>query len=623
MCCAKPLPDDSPIRALLEGCEFLDLLVGEDDITLDKDYKHVIKRLRNTVLRNKGICVCGVWITPTVIGQHLRDSGLSASHVHSMFKPSDRQDVPLAYNLLRDLWSIPAATPDQIRPSYVETREAIRTYGQLCYHLVYPYICVDLSLSEQLEHLSAAAHLALSLYDVNHENGSAADALMPTTLYLDIMHMVKNAFICVAKAQIDLPLSEFFLILLGTDRLETLFGILRTMVGNDANLDLLQLALRMTGTTKIANILAKYPQWDKGPRRLHLPLITRDSTSLPDVIDHINPRIWRGCVLVALVTLVTCWKLGRRHAAERCSFVEPALKRLRSYPNATILAPYGIPLFKIPLAEEDREEDDGDEFSASLSNNATSHDSGVLDGLRELEDAAMEAEWGNSASPRTFSRTIDIDGKPVNKARALALRFKYQKTTSSADRLRRVAQEGRYPSASTFTYMDNEPSEGPFLSIFDPVASLLVCEQKLFLCIGEVNGVSVDSHATERVSLQLLPESTVKITFQVLRLVPASTDDDPSEKNDWRSSRPLPTHRFTAPGFLVRPLNPTASISSDTGTPYLLFDSDSLRILTSALRDSLTRPQLRLVPKAKMCRDFPYREASGKYRSVHFTPQSN
>lgn len=53
-------------------------------------------------------------------------------------------------------------------------------------------------------------------------------------------------------------------VLLGTDRLEILYGILRTMVGNDANLDLLlvQLGLRLTGTTEVSTILAKYPHWD-------------------------------------------------------------------------------------------------------------------------------------------------------------------------------------------------------------------------------------------------------------------------------------------------------------------------------------------------------------------------
>ena len=77
--------------------------------------------------------------------------------------------------------------------------------------------------------------------------------------------MIKNVFFCVAKAKAEHPMQPFFIVLLSTDQLETLFGILCTMVGNDANLNILQLALRVTTTTEVSNILAKHPEWDKGP----------------------------------------------------------------------------------------------------------------------------------------------------------------------------------------------------------------------------------------------------------------------------------------------------------------------------------------------------------------------
>jgi hypothetical protein len=64
---------------------------------------------------------------------------------------------------------------------------------------------------------------------------------MASLLYTDIMIIIKNIFFCVAKTKVDDPLGKFWLILLGTDRLEQLFGILRTMVGNDANCDVLQI----------------------------------------------------------------------------------------------------------------------------------------------------------------------------------------------------------------------------------------------------------------------------------------------------------------------------------------------------------------------------------------------
>ena len=63
--------------------------------------------------------------------------------------------------------------------------------------------------------------------------------------------MIKNVYFCVAKAKVDDPNGNFYVLLLGTDRLEELFGILRTMIGNDTNLDVYQLASRLTGTTQV------------------------------------------------------------------------------------------------------------------------------------------------------------------------------------------------------------------------------------------------------------------------------------------------------------------------------------------------------------------------------------
>jgi hypothetical protein len=75
--------------------------------------------------------------------------------------------------------------------------------------------------------------------------------------------MIKNVYFCAAKAKVDHPNVPFFIVLLSTDQLETLFGILCTMVGSDANLDMLQLALHVTAMTEVSNILAKHPEWDK------------------------------------------------------------------------------------------------------------------------------------------------------------------------------------------------------------------------------------------------------------------------------------------------------------------------------------------------------------------------
>ena len=134
----------------------------------------------------------------------------------------DKQDVVLAYQLLKDLWSLPPSNLDSCNQVYSEVRDALRLYGRFSYHLIFPYICTELSLSEQLQHLSTAIHLALALY----VHDDAKTCFIPNALFVNIGIMVKNVFFCVAKAKMDHPMELYFIVLLDTDCLETLFGIL-------------------------------------------------------------------------------------------------------------------------------------------------------------------------------------------------------------------------------------------------------------------------------------------------------------------------------------------------------------------------------------------------------------
>ncbi|RXW13825.1 hypothetical protein EST38_g12030 [Candolleomyces aberdarensis] len=256
------------------ACEkrLLNKHVGDDDLTCDKDWKHILKRLQNLLLRPRGVLIQNFNITPAIIKTHLRDTGISAEHIHAILNPNDLQDIKLAFDLLRDIWSLPllpeASSLDIPRsPGYRAGHESLRILGRFLFHLAYPYLCIELSLSKQLEHLSAATHLAFVLYK------TSGKLFLPTLLYTNIIIMIKNMFFCVAKAKVDTPGARFFVILLGTDRLEIQFGILRTVVGNDCNLDMLQILERAGGVIDIANILAHHPEWDRGPRRLQLPAL--------------------------------------------------------------------------------------------------------------------------------------------------------------------------------------------------------------------------------------------------------------------------------------------------------------------------------------------------------------
>src|SRR5882672_2072478 len=101
---------------------------------------------------------------------HFKLVGLSADHIRSLFNPDDQQDVKMAFDLLKDIWTLPRKSTNTTSPGISAAREALWILGKLLFHLVFPYLCVDLSLSEQIEHLSAGAHLALGLYKLAEKN---------------------------------------------------------------------------------------------------------------------------------------------------------------------------------------------------------------------------------------------------------------------------------------------------------------------------------------------------------------------------------------------------------------------------------------------------------------------
>ena len=355
----------------------------------------------------------------------MHHNGVSIQRTGYILNPNDRQDVCLTYELLREIWSLPEAPADS-STGFKANRFALSILRSLFQHLLLPYICIDLSLSEQLTHLSAAAHTLMALWSYE----STATKLMPTQLYVDIIIMVKNVYFCVAKAKVDEPEGNFWIILLGTDHLKVLSGILRTMIGNDANLNVLQLGQCLTGTTEVSTILAQYPHWDRAPRLLHLPALTKDGLAIDKGVDHIGPSSWRGDVQVSKVVLQTSWKMGRQEAEKAFLLLAPVLKEINQR-GRDMFSPLGKGLVKAPCDADDVD-DTFDEVSASIS------DSPDVPGLgAELEDALAEEEASETHRHKPY---FELDRKQVSKARYLSQAFTAFKRVGSTDRLKRVTR---------------------------------------------------------------------------------------------------------------------------------------------------------------------------------------
>ncbi|KAF8059244.1 hypothetical protein FPV67DRAFT_1426519 [Lyophyllum atratum] len=148
----------------------------------------------------------------------------------------------------------------------------------------------------------------------------------------------------------------------------------------------------------------------------------------------------------------------------------------------------------------------------------------------------------------------------------------------------------------------------PSLLGHDPIASLVACDGRVWLCVGEVNNLKLDSQPVYQVPLDVLCEPAVTMSFQFLGFRPTTSDDDPTLKLDWRSFT-LPTEQtFSVPGRLVQPLDPTFL----TANLFNMFYYSAVMVIAATLLGVLKPSDLPKLPTVQRTKDFPYRERSGK-----------
>ena len=620
---SSQLSRGSPIYEQLASLKLMNHLVGPDDITADKDFKHIFKRQRNLLMRHKGVLIQGFCVTPAILRSHLESNRIPTHRLQYLLNPNDKQDVVLAYTLLKEIWSLPPP-PDDSSPSFARAREALNVYGQFAHHLMMPYICVDLDLDEQLIHLSAAAHMAFFLY----RDGVARTQFMPTQSYIDIMIMVKNVFYCVAKAKVDNPHSNFYPILLGTDRLETFFGLIRTAVGTDTNVDILQLGSRASGLTEVALILAEHPEWDLGTRRLALPRITKvhQDGEITSKFDHISPKDWRGNASVARVNLHSCWLLGRQQAITCIPGAGNVFEQLlaEDAPNIDMLSPLGTLLVNQRDPEHDGEDqcedDNPNDFSPEEAMLQPSdavqevNNSGVP--LSHTHEGDMEDAIADEVPRNNVDSSITVQGLKTSKAKALRYRMAFRSTRSSTDRLRRVQNIPCFGSTTSPANPDSWPgsmtscddtSLGPTLRVGNPVAILVRCDRLVVLAVAQVNRLRFASYSDlEELAVHLLADPTAKVDCQLLRLVPATIEDDPTHVHDWCWSKDMEATCENVDGRYIHLLNPSISVLRP-GKPTFLFEGSFLVTLSCSLFQDLRPQDYRALPVVRRTEFFPYR----------------
>ncbi|KAF6745748.1 hypothetical protein DFP72DRAFT_823825 [Ephemerocybe angulata] len=170
---------------------------------------------------------------------------------------------------------------------------------------------------------------------------------------------------------------------------------------------------------------------------------------------------------------------------------------------------------------------------------------------------------------------------------------RYRTQTISGDRLKRVQEIERFHSTES-SNSDALEADSKLLLIHDPIATLVACDQRIWLVLGEVNGIRYNGEAIDRLGHNLLVEAAATVSFQPLGLRPATSDDDNSEKYDWRTFNLL-IRSFEVPAACIEPLDP--EVRTREGKTFHLHQSPFLVATTSLLLQRMQPAALKNLPK--------------------------
>ncbi|KAG6836745.1 hypothetical protein H0H93_003969, partial [Arthromyces matolae] len=625
------LSPDSPIYHLLAPLRLFDSMCGEDALTADFDWKHVLKRFRNTLLRLKGFTIDGIPISRAILEVFLERNGVSLATIDHLLQPNDRQDVVLMVKLLHSISIISRHVSSDEQPTTQSTRRVLFLLGRLYHHFLQAYLNVDLSLNEQLVHLSAAAHLILALYNLDKGD------FIPVQLFFDAMSMIKNIYFCVAKTQVDNPGGQFWLILMGTDGLEKVFGLVRTMIGSDSNADQYQLANRIGGAVQCANILADHPEWGGQSRRLTLKTLSNNPDEISSKYDHINPKTLRGNLFVSSVVLSGCWQSGRRHAEDELkdADISPPFDWMEARGGYNILSPFGdnkIVLIhgKVDVGEQDEIEEEQDIVQGSSETDEVCQVQGVDDGEElepDLDDIAgyteisQQLERDKNYAWVSLSDSLDNPNRAsqVHKASVLRLYSNSFATPNSKDRLRRVRGFSQFSPMTPSCSSNSQTSpnlDDHIVCVQDPALTLVRCCQKLFLAVIEIQGITVGGIEVRYISAERISEPNVQISGQVLRIALVNAAHQTEQPDwEWLGSYEQKSGFRGACGYWFELVDPTlrkAERGRRTGKDTYAFKSTDLRASAALLHQRIGElGDLTRLPELPQSNSFPYRATDG------------
>lgn len=617
----RTLDISDPLRQQLGNLRLFNFKCGFDDHTGDIEYKHLLKRSRNSLIRSAGTTIDGNLINSSILRNHLPSTGMDTQRINAIVSPNDKQDVKLAYDLLSSI-AVLLPAQDNDPPAVHNTRNSLRLLGEVYTHLLEAYTNINLDLHDQLQHLSSAAHLIMAIYS-SDKGGS-----MPSQTYFDWMTTIKNVYFCVAKTQIDDEEGKFWIILIGTDPLERVFGMVRIMHGADANADQQQLNDRVESGAVCSRILAENPSWDRSARRLTLKTWRDEAGDISAKVDHINPASWKGNVKVKDVVLLTCWEEGRRVAIEELKshgYPSP-FDKMDKGEGFDMFCPFGNHKMVLldGLTDGEREEEDeeiematpstaADESAATQSqppDNSTNVTSDDLEDLAHNELSQLTGDKTPKYDP--YITVTTLTGKSVTQHKSSVCRFFSDPHRDSTSRLDRIRAFSRYDEQSNHLFQYSEDGESePLTRLEDPAALLVRSKELIWLAVVQIYGIKQNGVFIDYLPTRLITEPHIRLQLKVYRLKARA---NPDEKGDWEWFGGFEKGTVEVEGRYIQLLNPETiytTIEERMNAPGYAFNSSELVAFACMMYGNLRLETDRL-PTILWSDTFPHRTNSGQ-----------
>lgn len=525
--------------------------------------------------------------------RHLTDiPGMSLTTARELLNPADKQNVPKAVRLVQQLVAL-RSLPRLLNPTESQRRLHLVFLARTLDYFVSPFTKIELSLSQQICSLSTYAHITVAMY-LKHRLGFLTGAL-----YADSLAIVKNIVICVARLQLvdsDNDV-QFYIILEGTNQLETIFSDVRTQ-DHSRNFDVLQLSQKLSVAAAISATFERHPGLNRGHRKLAL----KDAEG----VDHINPRSWTGNVRVRDVELAAEWIKGQHNANAllREYFGASAgvdFDALWRTPGLDILRPLDPKIYVGSQWSPDDERSERCEDTVSES--AADVDDEEFDDVpvgMDIEDFLENDAADSDGSTTSFDKFLSVEGKMYMKSSVvtsmLGSKRKVILRTLRAQGL--TLEDLRKPTGN---WNSAELLEGDIIKAGDLAACLVRSGETICLAILEIT--SFEYHDTKRqVTSMKMDEfehqdqgdpSQVTVLVQIMDTMDATNDNEwiwnrryiRFETGKKRSADEVSTRRnfvLRIPSKLVYPLapsivsNPSAPSASGSEPSAQLPDTDSL-----------------------------------------------